>query len=71
MTSSTRRTAASAKIAAWRIGTDVTLVSSAVEAFGCLLGWPVYCRRGARTLRRRNVARDDFRHGGTSRLGGS
>jgi hypothetical protein len=41
MTSSTRRSAASAKIAAWRIGADVVSVTSAVGAFGCLLGWPV------------------------------
>ena len=38
ITSSTRRSAASAKIAAWRIGADVTSVASAVGAFGCLLG---------------------------------
>jgi len=47
------------------------LVTSAVGAFGCLLGWPLYCRRGARTLRPRRVAWGDFRHWGTSSLGGS
>jgi hypothetical protein len=40
MTSSTRRSAASANTAACRIGADVVSVTS-VGAFGCLLGWPV------------------------------
>jgi hypothetical protein len=71
MTSSTRRSAASAKIAAWRMGGDMAAaVTTAVAACGCLLP----CRRGAHGVRRRNVAWDDCRHWPalwTFRVGGS
>jgi hypothetical protein len=71
MTSSTRRSAASAKIAAWRMGGDMAAaVTTAVAACGCLLP----CWRGAHGVRRRNVAWDDCRHWpmfSTFRVGGS
>jgi hypothetical protein len=71
MTSSTRRSAASAKIAAWRMGGDMAAaVTTAEAACGCLLP----CWRGAHGVRRRSVAWDDCRHWPTFwtfRVGGS
>ncbi|GAB7151705.1 hypothetical protein LRC537489_49660 [Mycobacterium riyadhense] len=64
MTSRTRRNAASANIAAWRIGTDMT---AAVEAAGGLPESLV----GALGVCGRDDAWDDCRHRGTFRVGGS
>ncbi|BBY11705.1 hypothetical protein MMARJ_24450 [Mycobacterium marseillense] len=62
MTSSTRRSAASAKVAACRIRADMTVAGSGV---GALLGCPVYGRGVA--WRRRDGSREDGRHGATAR----